>query len=164
MVMWSTFATEAPDLAARATERFEAFGMIMLGTVRASGGPRISPCEFVLHEGRFEMGMMWQSHKALDLLRDPRCVLHSCTTDKNGSEGDVKIYGRAVDEHDAARREAHGDAVFAKIGWRPEGEEWHLFVVDIDQVGYTKFGDGKQLVQTWRPGAPPTPLETRPAP
>jgi hypothetical protein len=40
--------------------------------------------------------MMWQSRKALDLLRDPRCVVHSTVTDRAGTEGDVKVYGRAV--------------------------------------------------------------------
>jgi len=39
--------------------------------------------------------MMWRSKKALDLLRDPRIVVHSVTSNKDGTDGDVKIYGRA---------------------------------------------------------------------
>ena len=49
----------------------------MLGTLRADGSPRISPCEVDLVDGRLCFGMMWQSHKALDLLRDPRLAVHS---------------------------------------------------------------------------------------
>lgn len=45
--------------------------------------------------------MMWRSRKALVLLRDPRCVLHSCATDRHGTEGDVKLYGRKLPFPDA---------------------------------------------------------------
>jgi hypothetical protein len=33
----------------------------------------------------------------LDLLRDSRIVVHSVTSDREGTEGDVKLYGRAID-------------------------------------------------------------------
>jgi hypothetical protein len=39
-----------------------------------------------------------RSKKAVDLLRDPRVVVHSVRSDKDGTDGDVKIYGRAIDE------------------------------------------------------------------
>ncbi len=44
------------------------------------------------------------SRKALDLLRDPRLVVHSPTSDRAGTEGDFKLYGRAVDVPDPKRR------------------------------------------------------------
>ena len=47
-------------------------------------------------------------------------------TDKGGSEGDVKLYGHAVDVDDPAERERYGAALQARIGWRPEGD-YHLF-------------------------------------
>ena len=77
--------------------------------------------------------------KALDLRRDPRCVVHSIVTGTAGTEGDVKVYGRAVEitgaDPDERRRDRYGAALFARIGWRPTGD-FHLFVVDIDEVGY----------------------------
>ena len=70
------------------------------------GTPRISPCELDFAAGHLILGMMWQSRKALDLLRDPRCVLHTCTTDRMGTEGDAKIYaprGRRAGSRSSAR-------------------------------------------------------------
>jgi hypothetical protein len=164
MVVWSTFVAEAPDLAKVAEDRFEQNGLVMLGTLRRTGYPRISPTEFMIVGDQFTFGGMWLSMKALDLRRDPRCVIHSTTVDKDGKDGDVKMYGRALESFDADEREAHAQVCFEKIGWRPEGDEWHLFNLDIEEVGYTRFGDGKQWVQTWRPGGPPSPLVDRRAP
>ena len=89
----------------------------MLGTLRPTGWPRISPCELDLVDGELLLGMMWQSPKARDLLRDDRCVLHSCTSDRAGSEGDFKLYGRARDVEDPATRDAYRKAVKARIDW-----------------------------------------------
>jgi hypothetical protein len=32
--------------------------------------------------------MMWQSWKALDLVRDPRCTVHSTISDRHTTEGE----------------------------------------------------------------------------
>ena len=164
MVSWAAFQTKAPELAALGEERFDRTGVILLGTIRADGRPRISPVEPVITDGELYLGMMWQSKKALDLLRDPRCLVHSTVSDREGKDGEFKAYGQARAVADADDRERYCQALFAKIEWRPEGEEWHLFNLDIDEVGYTRFGEGKQWVQTWRPGGPPTPLMAKRAP
>ncbi|MGP0107465.1 MAG: hypothetical protein ACLPR9_01110 [Acidimicrobiales bacterium] len=78
---------------------------------------------------------MWQSRKALDLLCDPRSVVHGTVTDRAGTQGDVKVYGRAVPVDDAGTRERYCRALEARIGWKPEGD-FHLFAVDITEVGY----------------------------
>ncbi len=44
-----------------------------------------------------------RSQKTHDLLRDARCVLHSSVSDINGSEGEFKLYGRAVQVDDRVR-------------------------------------------------------------
>jgi hypothetical protein len=77
MLSWSEFAAPAPELAALGKERFDQTGLILLGSIRKNGWPRISPVEPIISEGRLYLGMMWQSRKALDLLRDPRCVVHN---------------------------------------------------------------------------------------
>jgi hypothetical protein len=82
--------------------------------------------------------MMWQSRKALDLLRSPLLVVHSTTSDRSGKEGDFKLYGRAIDEQDPGLRARYSDALAARIDWRPS-EPFHLFRVDIESAGYVVF-------------------------
>ena len=72
---WEDFRRSDPELAALGEERFDATGLIMIGTIRKNGWPRISAVEPLIFEGKLYLGMMWQSLKALDLLRDPRCSL-----------------------------------------------------------------------------------------
>jgi len=154
MAGWGEFADGDPDLAAIAGRRMDAAGLVLVGTLRANGWPRISPVEPLVVDGTLYLGMMWQSRKAVDLLRDPRCVVHTVVTDKSGTDGDVKIYGRALDITDAAERERYCVALEAHIGWRPSGEEYHLFGIDITEVGYfAVVGEGHD-VRTWAPTAP----------
>ena len=84
-VDWEEFKRADPELTALGEERMEATGLVLLGTLRKNGFPRISPVEPLLTMGRLYLGMMWQSRKALDLLRDPRCTVHSTVSDRHGS-------------------------------------------------------------------------------
>ncbi len=147
---WDAFAEACPEIAERAEERFRERELCMLGTLRADGSPRISPCELDLVEGHLILGMMWQSRKALDLLRDPRCVLHSCTTDRMGTEGDAKVYGRAIDVRDPALREAYRRAIRERIDWAPDEPRFHAFSIDVDQAAFITFGEPK-VVLSWDP-------------
>jgi hypothetical protein len=140
MVSWQEFVERAPALARAGRERFDRHELVMLGTLRRNGWPRISPVEFLYFEDDLTTGGMWQSKKCLDLLRDPRCVLHSVTADKSGTQGDFKLYGRAVSIDDPATRSRYGQAVFAAIGWQPS-EPFHLFRVDIEAAGFIVFGE-----------------------
>ena len=124
-------------------------GIILLGTIRADGRPRISPCEAYVVDGELLLGMMWQSKKALDLLRDPRVVVHSAVTDRDGTEGDFKLYGTARDVTDPKQRERYGDTLEEEIDWRPT-EPFHLFAVDIDSAGFIRFGSDKKVLR-WTP-------------
>jgi hypothetical protein len=148
-VKWDAFAAEAPELGALGLERFEKTGLCLVGTLRRDGSPRISPVEPYVVDGELMIGMMWQSRKALDLLRDPRVVVHSVVTNKDGSEGDFKLYGRVLDVPDPQRRRAYGNATFARIAWRPDGP-FHLFAVDVEQAGFISFGD-RQRALRWTP-------------
>jgi hypothetical protein len=156
MVSWAEFQAKAPELASMGEERFDRTGIILLGTVRADGRPRISPVEPVITDGELYLGMMWQSKKALDLLRDPRCLVHNTVADREGKDGEFKVYGRARTVADADDRERYSQALFAKIEWRPEGDEWHLFAIEIDEVVFQRFGadtgteDG-HVVERWQP-------------
>lgn len=161
MVTWARFETDAGPLAAVARARFDDTGLILLGTLRHDGGPRISPVESLIVDGRLCLGMMWRSMKALDLQRDPRCVVHSMVTSTEGTEGDVKVYGRGVEIADPDQRQRYGAALFDKIGWRPSGD-FHLFAVDIEEVGYIRVEGSVHRVWHWRPGEVLGELLTRP--
>ena len=162
MATWGEFKAEAPELAAEGERLFDTTGLVLVGTLRQDGWPRISPVEPTIVGDRLYLGMMPRSRKALDLQRDPRCVVHSTVCDRENTEGDFKLYGRGREVSDTGERDGFADAVYEKIGWRPEGE-FHLFDVDIEQVGYVRVDPKaeKMLTQSWRPGAGPTPLTER---
>jgi hypothetical protein len=145
---WIDFAAACPELATLGEERLRRDELCLVGTLRKDGSPRISPTEPDFVDGDLMLGMMWQSHKALDLLRDPRCAIHSCVADRNGTEGDFKLYGRMVPVTDAATRERYRKTILARIGWEPEEPRYHLFAVDIDSAGFVIFGEG-QYAAAW---------------
>lgn len=147
---WDEFAEACPDIAESAAQRFRAQELCMLGTLRADGAPRISPCELDFAAGHLILGMMWQSRKALDLLRDSRCVLHTCTTDRMGTEGDAKIYARAVDVQDPELRQTYREVVKARIDWAPDEPNFHAFSIDVQSAGYISFGEPKTVI-AWDP-------------
>ena len=155
-MMWSDFAVAAPELAAIGQQRIEATGLVVIGTLRRDGSPRISPVEPLFSDGELMLGMMWQSRKALDLLRDPRLTVHSTTCDRDGSEGDFKLYGRAIDVDDPDMRWRYGDVLEAKIDWRPS-EPFHLFSMDIASAAFMRFG-AERTAMRWSEGGKTQPL------
>jgi hypothetical protein len=149
---WQVFLAAVPEIAELAEARFRKDGLCLVGTLRKGGSPRISPCELDFASGELLLGMMWRSRKAVDLLRDPRIVVHSVTSDREGIEGDVKLYGRAIDISDPEVRQAYRDAIKARIGWAPDEPEYHLFALDIESAGYIVFGDDRHAL-TWDPSS-----------
>lgn len=146
---WAAFAAASPELAALGWQRFARHELCMLGTLRLGGWPRISPCELDRVGDELLLGMMWQSPKARDLLRDDRCVLHSCTSDRRGTEGDFKLYGRARDVVDEASRQEYRAAVRARIDWEPT-EPFHLFAIEIESAAFVVF-DPDAYTLVWDP-------------
>ena len=137
---WDEFAAAAPELARLGEERLRTRELCMVGTLRRNGWPRISPVEPEFVAGELMLGMMWRSPKALDLLRDPRLVVHSTLTDRHDLSGDIKLYGCAVPVEDEQRLEAHRAAISARIDWDPP-EPYHVFAVDIESAGFVTFGE-----------------------
>lgn len=150
---WEEFEAACPDVAKIARDRFASDQLAMLGTVRSDGWPRISPCEVDFGAGHLFLGMMWRSKKALDLLRDSRINVHSVTCNREGTDGDVKLYGRAVEVTDAPLRSAFRDAIRARIDWSPEEPSYHLFSVDIHRAAYIVFTGAGHQVAVWDPTA-----------
>ena len=140
---WDEFARACPELAALGEERLRGRELCLVGTLRRTGYPRISPVEPEFVDGELMLGMMWRSPKALDLLRDPRCVIHSVVSDRMGTEGDFKLYGRAVDVQDPERRARYRATVKARIDWEPTEPTFHCFAIDIESAGFVVFGAGR---------------------
>ncbi len=138
---WDAFARTCPEIGDRAEERFVQDEVVLLGTLRRDGSPRISPCEPDLVAGHLLLGMMWHSKKVLDLERDPRLVVHSMVPDRESPQGDIKLYGRAVVIDDPGLRRAYREAISRRIGWAPEEPRYHLYAVDVESAGFTMFGD-----------------------
>ena len=149
---WQQFAAQVPELAALGEAQFARTGLALVGTLRRDGWPRISPVEPFIVDGELYLGMMWRSVKALDLLRDPRCVVHSTVSDRHGAEGEFKVYGRAVDVTDLDKRRRFGDAVYAAIGFRPEEPEFHCFAVAIESVVFSVLEGEEFHRQVWKAG------------
>ena len=144
---WEEFRRSDPELAALGEERFDRTGLVLIATLRKNGWPRISPVEPLITDGRLYLGMMWQSRKALDLLRDPRCSVHSTISYKDATEGEFKLYGRAIDTRDPGLRQRYSRALYEKINWDPasDGSQFHLFSIDISSVAFAMLNKD----ETW---------------
>ena len=148
---WDAFEEACPELAGLARERFAKDELVLVGTIREDGSPRISPNEPDFAVGRLFVSMMWRSKKALDLLRDPRVAVHSLPSDRMNPGGDIKVYGRVVDERDPEVREAFREAIRARIDWAPDEPEFHCFSVDVTSAGYVRFTEATFEIWRWSP-------------
>jgi hypothetical protein len=147
---WDELERAAPELAGRGRERLEQARVALLGTLRRDGAPRISPVEPHLSGGHLLFGAMAWTLKARDLLRDPRCVLHSAVTGPDAGEAELKLYGHAF-EADAAVRDACTD------GWwsaRPP-DDAAVFELAIEEATLIEWdlGAGELMVRRWSEAA-----------
>lgn len=146
---WTEFKAAAPQIGSLAQEAFDDQHLAILGTNSASGWPRVSPCEVYFVDGEMMLGMMRDSFKSKDLVRDPRLTVVNGQENREPKRGDVKLYGRAVEVLDPLLREGYGETIFAAIEWRPD-EPYPLFAVDIERASYISFGEGHRLLR-WTP-------------
>jgi hypothetical protein len=152
-VNWHAFERAAPELAEHAGKLFEKAGVVLVGTIRKDGSPRISPVEALITGGELYLGMMWKSLKAWDLVRDPRCTVHSAIRDRHASGGEFKLHGRARNIKDPDERGRYGVALYNKIGWTPPDDvPFHLFSVDVVSAGLFVADGDARLVKRWRAG------------
>lgn len=149
---WDDFVQNVPRLGRVAHERLIVPGVLLVVTIRQDGTPRLSPVEPFILDGELWLSMMWQSHKALDLLRDDRILLHSIVTGPDAEGGEVKVRGHAVPEEDLIRRARYCQAV-AVLGWHPEEPSFHLFRIDLQDVTSIRYAsNGDQYVARWPAG------------
>jgi hypothetical protein len=150
---WSELADAQPRLAGLGRERLLDRGVVLVATIRADGTPRLSPVEPFVLDGALWLSMLWGSTKAVDLQRDPRILVHSVITSRNGGEGEFKIRGRALAEHDVGVQHRYAAALAAALDWNPGPGRFHLFAVDIEQVAFIRYDEptGDQHVAMWPP-------------
>jgi len=147
---WGDFARQEPELAALGQERLDRHGLVILATFRKNGFPRISPVEPLFLNGQLYLGMMWQSRKALDLIRDPRCSIHNAVSDRHASEGEFKVYGRAMDITNPNERQDYIQTMAEKIDIEFGDERLHCFVIDIDSVAANTLVGQEFQHQVWK--------------
>lgn len=147
---WEEFEAGAPEMAASGREQFEQSGVVLIGTLRRDGSPRISCVEPCILDGDLYLGMMWRSRKAVDLLRDPRLVVHNAICSNTGDEVEFILRGRAIDIHDPELRRRYVEAVAERTSWKEP--HFHLFSIDIDSAALIKHERGEQSVKVWPQG------------
>jgi general stress protein 26 len=148
MPSWRQVEAEAPELAARARELFDAYKHKTLATIRRDGSPRISGTEIQFADGEIWFGSMWKAMKALDLERDPRFAIHSGSTDPPEWKGDAKIAGRIEEITDSERKAA-------VWGHESAPGEAHLFRADITELVLTSVGGEPPdhlVIESWHEG------------
>ena len=155
MPSWSDVRAAAPDLAEKVQARFMAHGLSMLATLRADGYPRLSPIEALFTEETIWLGMMHDSRKALDLIRDPRLSMHNATEDKNVAEGDAKLVGRAVQVTEEAEVDRAREIFAAHTGHPPPAGPMHLFTVDVQELSFLKPAGDHLDIESWKEGGEP---------
>jgi hypothetical protein len=151
-VRWSSFRAACPPLADLAAGWIAERHILMLGTVRVDGSPRISAVECDVVDDDLCSGMIWQTRKALDLVRDPRLTVHSLPPGLSNPEGDVKLYGVAVSLEGPDKR-AYERVLHERVGWSPT-DPYHCFAYDITSAGLVRYRDGGRDVWRWREGRP----------
>jgi hypothetical protein len=154
MVDWQEFAAEAPRIAEVFVRRHRATGnLCLLATLRSDGYPRISPIEPRIVEGRLTLVGMPGTTKFRDLGRDGRFCLHTATVDPQVGDGDVKLWGEAVNVQDKSLHVQFADELFAESGFDLRGQEFDpFFVADLTGASSIEMADGGLAITIWKPG------------
>jgi hypothetical protein len=150
---WSQIEQHQPGLAELGHKRLVEPGVVLVVTIRRDGTPRLSPVEPFVLDGTFWLSMMWDSKKAADLVRDPRILVHSVITNREGDEGEFKLRGTVREEHDLAVQRRYASAVAQSLGWDPQPGRFHLFEVLAEHLTYIRYDpvDEYQHVAMWPP-------------
>lgn len=167
---WSEITICQPALAAVMHEALIKPGVLLVGTTRRDGSPRISGVEPLVMDGELWLSMMRSSTKARDLYRDPRILLNSIITGPEAGPPEIKVRGTVRIESQRDVLERYAATVAAEIGWQPVVGQFTLFAVDIDDItyiGYDPDTHGQHLarwpddVEYVRPATTPTSLGPR---
>ena len=151
---WGAFETASPELAGLARGLFDETRLVLLGTIRRDGSPRISPVEFFIFAGELYLGMIWRSYKAQDLQRDPRCMVMSTVHDRMLKDGEFKMAGIATEVTEETERQAWAAALLEHMGFSPEedNEPYHLFKIGVATASFARIENDDWFRLFWRVG------------
>jgi hypothetical protein len=76
-VSWAEFEAAAPAQASSVRALFREFEVIVLGTFRSDGFPRLSPVAPLIFDDDLVIATLATDRKSVDLRRDPRCGVHT---------------------------------------------------------------------------------------
>ena len=148
---WEDVETQQPRLAELGRQKLGGPGVLLVGTIRVDGSPRISAVEPLFWAGDLWLGMGLGSTKARDLMRDPRLIAHSIVRSRDGSEGEFKLRGRAALETGPVEQ-AYADQAVKELGWKAEVTRFHLFRVEVEDLTFIRWGShNDQYVARWPP-------------
>ena len=145
---WAEFAAAAPELAAHGHALIERFGFVLIGTIRADGTPRISPVAVYLVKGDLMLVMIPGTHKARDVLRDPRIVLQSPVTEAAEPGAEFKLRGHAVEATAERLRTATADTVETVSGWRPL-QSWLFLSITVQAAAHVAWAGEEMTLTCW---------------
>lgn len=153
MKSWGDFEAASPEMARLARALFDETWLALLGTTRKDGFPRISPVEPLFFAGELYLGMMWQSYKAQDLQRDPRCMVMNTVHDRMLKDGEFKLAGIAAEVTDTAEREAYERALYEHLGINLQDMgPYHLFRIGVATASFAKIENDEWFRLFWRAG------------
>jgi hypothetical protein len=152
MTSFAELQASAPDVATPIRGRIEATGLMLLGTIRADGSPRVSPIEVVLRDGHLYLGMMPGSRKADDVGRDPRVSLLTPVADKDDLGGEGKLFGALRPLADAAE-------IAAVLAAAVDGTDYDVadldgsptFEVEIEAAAWQRVDGDAFVTVSWSP-------------
>lgn len=148
---WHEFESQQATLAELGRRRLGDPGVVLVGTIRRDGSPRLSPVEPLFWNDDLWLSMGWGSRKASDLERDARVLVHSIVTSRDGTAGEYKVRGHAIADLDPAVQRGYARAIQAVAGWEPQAGRFHLFRVDVDDVTFIRWDSSTndQFVTRW---------------
>ncbi len=75
---WEEFKQQAPQLAAKGEDRFDRTGLVLLGSLRRNGFPRISPVEPLIAHGKLYLSRLElnKERKKIDPNKPPVRVIY----------------------------------------------------------------------------------------
>jgi hypothetical protein len=152
-VRWAEVEARQLRLAEVGRKKLGEPGVVLVGTLRRDGSPRITPVESFFWQGELWLMMGLDTRKAKDLMRDARVLVHSIVTSPDGKAGEYKVRGRAILEDDLQINKEIADAVAEQKNYVPVPGKFHLFRVDIDSISFIRWGeDNDQYTTRWPPG------------
>jgi hypothetical protein len=153
-VRWSEFEERQPRFAALGQEKLGGPGVVLVGTIRKDGTPRITPVEPLFWNGDLWLSMGLGTLKATDLLRDSRVLVHNVVASRDGRDGELKLRGRAVYDADPETNARAAGAIAETLGWRPEPGKFQLFRIDVEDVAFVRWDSdtNDQYLTRWPEG------------